>query len=1220
MSIHDRILFAEFVRWEIARCTFIATVGTCALVFVDLHTVRAAEPSWQLAFSDGFDRERLGDDWRPLSGKWRIVDGWLTGRGGEIICTTRFPGPQRVEFDARSAERSAVGDHPISDLTAILAASEAGYKGGYFLGFGSENNTCSKVLVRAEEIARSETRVTPFKTHRVVCEWDGETLTHTVDGKVIQRVKPAKRLAGVPHQKIGLYMWENGYVDNLKVFTPTGEAIRARPPRVEMPQAVDLGLVSNSSFERIIPGLRPIQPQRWILQRWSRDDRLELLTDASRAHRGQRFVRAYAPGQHGLRMHSMRAGGIQLKPGTDYVARAWARTAPGSSATLTTEPGGKLFQLTKQWSLYTTSYHHPADEEPAIGFYFSIHGGPADVDDISLVEKGQPEPTPPELENSWSELSQINSTTTWTQPEAEVRIPITVQETVGHDARDYPVALSIRELFRTYALDFFRPEKISVVDPSTDGARSVPVAAISTDRNPFLSQDDQIIFLVDCPSQSRKTYYLYVGNFEREAELFTPTDRVPDAINRSTDYPYRLAVAVQPQERRYTVTARMLANRLVAEIVGYGTRQVTARLVSPDRQRQLPLELSQPAPERWRVARNFRLPPGLPSGVWSFEADFDPETDHSTSRRTSVVIGTTLWGGNTSQRIFEDDPPAFGRERISIAAAGNQWESFQVALASQTTLRQVSLRCTEFLQRGGSGRLESAAISIDCVEQALSVEGFRGGDMPDPLVPWEAEDVPAGGQRVAFVTVKVEEPLPQGTYDGKLRAVISDRVVAEIDVELVKFSFSLPKSRSFTPVFSAALSSSPFGRSGATQSKSSVGRFGFERTYPMSYRRITLDMFRLLGERHITPFYYSSSAAPYKIPWTYTESTKAGVLDFSYADESLSHLEDLDVKYLFYNAENRVREHGGCMTAFVTGTHKRLYGWHGTDLGREMFAARMQPLAGYLHKQGWADRALFYTNDEAFGHTTGPPIPGRSHNELITEYSRMIHATHSGFQTFTADNAGSRWIEPLSETDHFVGVMSESNQQRFRAQGSKYWGLYNRYTLLTRPLGNARIVGLDCYLRGWDHHFQLHALNAATNPWINQHRYSRSGSKNGFFIVGGNVGQGFSHHIYPWPEWRKPWSEGLPSIVSSLRIEALRESIDDYEYMRLLDATIEHLPVNSAAHARCVRLREQVVRLVARANTGDDYRYGGSHSVFLFNGRELDDLIREVGRVVDATQ
>jgi len=128
-------------------------------------------------------------------------------------------------------------------------------------------------------------------------------------------------------------------------------------------------------------------------------------------------------------------------------------------------------------------------------------------------------------------------------------------------------------------------------------------------------------------------------------------------------------------------------------------------------------------------------------------------------------------------------------------------------------------------------------------------------------------------------------------------------------------------------------------------------------------------------------------------------------------------------------------------------------------------------------------------------------------------------------------------------------------------------------------------------------------------------RYSHAGSKNSFFITGGGW-QGFSHLVYPWPAWRQPWNKRLPAFVSSLRIEALRESIDDYEYMQILTDTAGRQPAGSPFHQRCLNLLEEAKTFAAKSNLGDDYRYGGSHSVFQFDGNELNNLMRKIGRAL----
>ena len=172
------------------------------------------EPSvpagWELRFTETFNRADLGKDWESLEGSWSIEKGMLSGQG-TIMCTRKFPGAQRLEFDA-------ISDNPC-DLTGILCANEAGYEGGYFFGFGSENNAYSKLLIQGAEVKQYDALITSGKLHHVVCERDGATLKHIIDGKLVLTYKDEAPLVGKSHEMIGFYIYTGGKVGNVKVFT-----------------------------------------------------------------------------------------------------------------------------------------------------------------------------------------------------------------------------------------------------------------------------------------------------------------------------------------------------------------------------------------------------------------------------------------------------------------------------------------------------------------------------------------------------------------------------------------------------------------------------------------------------------------------------------------------------------------------------------------------------------------------------------------------------------------------------------------------------------------------------------------------------------------------------------------------------------------------------------------------------------------------------------------
>ena len=130
-----------------------------------------------------------------------------------ILCTRKFPGSQRLEFDARS-------DNPAPcDLSAFIGANELGLATGYFFGFGSEWNTYSRLLVQGPPVKEYDAVITPGTLHHVVCQREGNTLTHIVDGEVVMTYVHDTPLKGAAHEMVGFYIYSSGKIDNVKLYT-----------------------------------------------------------------------------------------------------------------------------------------------------------------------------------------------------------------------------------------------------------------------------------------------------------------------------------------------------------------------------------------------------------------------------------------------------------------------------------------------------------------------------------------------------------------------------------------------------------------------------------------------------------------------------------------------------------------------------------------------------------------------------------------------------------------------------------------------------------------------------------------------------------------------------------------------------------------------------------------------------------------------------------------
>lgn len=170
---------------------------------------------WQLAFQDEFSRNELGADWKIIRGNWQIKNGALSGRGDAVYINRKFPGDQKLEFDAWVNP-----DQSPCDLDGILGDMDMSPYGnkGYLFAFGTYGNNFSKINRNKTQILKIPSPVIkPGKKHHIVCEKSGNTLKWVIDGKCVANYKePFQALTG---SYIGFYIDSAGQIDNVKVYT-----------------------------------------------------------------------------------------------------------------------------------------------------------------------------------------------------------------------------------------------------------------------------------------------------------------------------------------------------------------------------------------------------------------------------------------------------------------------------------------------------------------------------------------------------------------------------------------------------------------------------------------------------------------------------------------------------------------------------------------------------------------------------------------------------------------------------------------------------------------------------------------------------------------------------------------------------------------------------------------------------------------------------------------
>ncbi len=189
----------------------------------------SAPDTRELVFSDQFERDQLGDDWKRGEGEggqgeWTIEDGWLEGKdihNTPLWLRHKLPEQVRIEFDARA--RSARGD-----LKVEVFGDGVEHESGYILIFGGWENRLD-VIARLDEHGddrkeRPSRKVQRGKTYRMAVERTENTIEWFVDGESFMTYEDPNPLRGSGHRYFAFSNWEAPVqFDNVEVYDLGGK-------------------------------------------------------------------------------------------------------------------------------------------------------------------------------------------------------------------------------------------------------------------------------------------------------------------------------------------------------------------------------------------------------------------------------------------------------------------------------------------------------------------------------------------------------------------------------------------------------------------------------------------------------------------------------------------------------------------------------------------------------------------------------------------------------------------------------------------------------------------------------------------------------------------------------------------------------------------------------------------------------------------------------------
>ncbi len=485
-------------------------------------------------------------------------------------------------------------------------------------------------------------------------------------------------------------------------------------------------------------------------------------------------------------------------------------------------------------------------------------------------------------------------------------------------------------------------------------------------------------------------------------------------------------------------------------------------------------------------------------------------------------------------REAEEDEPPLQEGAVQIKAARNERESFQIVVAAGSRrLEGVGVTVSELRQEGGHGVVQSARIGVNPVgyveTQQPAYQVDRVGWWPDPLMPYRQVTVEADQRQPFWVTVHVPESAPAGEYRGAIAVSAEGNTDHRIPLELKVWDFTLAP----TPALPSAL---------AIYTHTLCGFYGEDPIPEPVLRRSWELLFthRLSSDDLGNPIDHRVAAV--------IDGRVKPPFDYSTFDKRL--------EYCLARG----------LTAFMAA---RLPGFleEGPDLTDEeknRLVAYLGDLARHLESRGWLDRAFVMVWDE----------PRERFAAQVLKELQVVHRAHPELRSRLDGPVTGPLVERCQqEVDiwglHMLNIArgageAEANIERWRRENRALWmyvacDTHHPYPniFIDYPLLDCRMLPWLCWkydiacLLYWSANYFGEANMAGTDPrskWPN--RPWVSGNFVETWSGGRKVYNGDGHLIYPGPE-------GIP--LSSVRLEALRDGMEDYDYLWLLENGLKML-------------------------------------------------------------
>jgi len=550
------------------------------------------------------------------------------------------------------------------------------------------------------------------------------------------------------------------------------------------------------------------------------------------------------------------------------------------------------------------------------------------------------------------------------------------------------------------------------------------------------------------------------------------------------------------------------------------------------------------------------------------------------------------------------------RNLVAISAARNEYESFQVVVGApdEKSLKDIEVEVSDVVhaKRGFVIPKDDIKTYLVGYVETKHVEHARW--WPDPLLPMEPFDVAEAHVQPVWVTIHVPKEAPAGEYAGMVRIKPSNAPERKMAVRLRVWDFDLPDRSRLSTVFGFS-------------TLDSMSRF--YDFYPGTEReqsQMVLKYLEFLADHRINALFYGYiTVRDPRCISIRKDSDGHFRYDFSRVDPYLKFLVEKGMRFnifapvFWHNAENMFLMNP-LLAPFA---HLGSRAFESPEFD-QVVAELLMSYVAHLKEKGWLEHAFAYVWDE-------PPASRYGHVQKICDLVKKVapelkRLTVANYTPERLEGYSDIWCPNLGgEAGETEGIYEQKRafyERRQRAGDEVWWYI----ACQPHPYPNFFLdyPALDCRIPFWmTWRYGLDGLAYwCVNAWAHGRNFRDSANErwpeadwDPSWTCGATCEvapcQGNGQLIYPGPE----------GPVSSLRLEVIRDGIEDYELLRLLEertAAVAEQPVSKERDTLLHRSDRLLMAARRAAWTTQDYERDPSRLLSLRDsiGKHIESLTR----------